>query len=183
MDRDSGQDFPEAQSGEFGDTGGRQKKAKAASRAERKGDLDPGTVLEISRSLKKRMQDILKKDNANNLEGRPATGKIENVEEISDILMSKALQESLLDEGILDEIKGWLEPLPDKSMPNIKIRKRLLDVLKTMKIHKEHLVTSGVGKIVYFYSINPKESKEVRASAKALVQKWTNEVFKPEGGD
>lgn len=159
---------------------GRQKKVKASEGLGRKKDLDPEKALEASRSLKKRMQDILKKDNTNNLEGRPATGKIENVEEVSDILMNKGLQETLLDEGILNEVKGWLEPLPDRSMPNIKVKKRLLDVLKSMRIHKEHLIVSGVGKIVYFYSVNPKEIKEVRSMAKTLVQKWTNEVFKPE---
>lgn len=146
-------------------------------------EMDPIEALDLSRSLRKRMQDILKKDNANNLEGRPATGKIGNVEEISSLLMNKALQETLLDEGVLEDVRRWLEPLPDKSMPNIKVKKTLLDALKTMKIHKEHLATSGVGKIVYFYSINPKEVREIRALAKALVQKWTNEIFKPENGD
>ncbi|KAG5860465.1 hypothetical protein KMI_01g01000 [Encephalitozoon hellem] len=180
MNKEGAREDIEAGSGDPEGMDGRQKKVKAGEGQGRKKDLDLEKALEISKSLKKRMQDILKKDNANNLEGRPATGKIENVEEISGILMNKGLQESLLDEGILNEVRGWLEPLPDKSMPNIKVKKGLLDVLKSMRIHKEHLIVSGVGKIVYFYSINPKESKEIRSMAKTLVQKWTNEVFKPE---
>ncbi|ADM11972.1 uncharacterized protein Eint_080360 [Encephalitozoon intestinalis ATCC 50506] len=161
----------------------RQKRARGGEGRGEKRDQSPEEILELSRSLRKRMQRILREDNANNQKGLPAIGKMESVEEISDILMNKGLQESLLDEGILNEIKGWLEPLPDKSMPNIKVKKRLLDVLKNMRIHKEHLVTSGVGKIVYFYTINPKEAKEIKSMAKTLVQKWTSEIFKPENDD
>ncbi|KAM0671224.1 hypothetical protein CWI42_090400 [Ordospora colligata] len=134
----------------------------------------------MPKTLRKRMQGILRRDNLNNSQGKPAIEKINNVAEISEILMNRAVQESLLDEGILEEVRGWLEPLPDRSMPNIRVKKNLLDVLRNMKIHKEHLLHSGIGKIVYFYSINPKEEKEIRAMAKQLVQKWTQEVFNPE---
>ncbi|KAH9410982.1 putative transcription factor S-II [Ordospora pajunii] len=141
---------------------------------------DASNASSMPKLLKKRMQGILRRDNLNNSQGKPAIEKINNVAEVSETLMNRAVQESLLDEGILDEVRGWLEPLPDRSMPNIKVKKRLLDALRNMKIHREHLLQSGIGKIVYFYSINPKEEKEVRSMAKQLVQKWTQEIFSPE---
>lgn len=145
-----------------------------------KSEVDVRGMLDASRSLQKRMRDILEKDNRNNREGRPAIEKITHVDEISSLLMNRTMQECLLDEGILSEVRGWLEPLPDRSMPNVRVKKRLLDALRNMRVHKEHLLSSGVGKIVYFYTKNRQETKEVRDLAKQLVQKWTNEIFKPE---
>lgn len=192
MDRESRHQVVESESssqkldGEQGKIKGARKEAKhkgAVSRADKrqkKADVDVREVLAAAKHLQKRMQSILEKDNGNNLAGKPAVEKIQHVDDVSNMLMNRALQECLLDEGILNEIKGWLEPLPDRSMPNPKVKKRLLDALKNMRIRKEHLLSSGVGKIVYFYSINHQETKDIRAMAKQLVQKWTNEVFKQE---
>lgn len=159
------------------------KRKEGVSRREKKvkkDEMNVEDVVETSRALRKRMRDILEKDNRSNREGRPAVEKMRHVDDVCNMLISRVYQECLLDEGILGEVKGWLEPLPDRSMPNVKVRKRLLDALKNMRIHKEHLISSGVGKIVYFYSINYKETKEIRNMAKQLVQKWTTEAFRPD---
>jgi len=154
---------------------GERRKAKR-----KKVEVDTNEMLSKCKALQKRMRDILERDNENNRRGRIAIEKIKHVDEICNMLMNKTLQECLVDEGILNEVKGWLEPLPDRSLPNIKVKRRLLDVLKNMRIGREHLVSSGVGKIVYFYSINHKECKEVRNMSKELVRKWINEAFKDE---
>ncbi|CAF4671606.1 unnamed protein product, partial [Rotaria magnacalcarata] len=39
------------------------------------------------------------------------------------------LTEIFLDNGILTVFKDWLSPLPDKSLPNIKIREALIKIL------------------------------------------------------
>lgn len=40
-----------------------------------------------------------------------------------------SLQQILLDKGLFDAIRMWLMPLPDGSMPSLKIRETLLAAL------------------------------------------------------
>ncbi|EOB14733.1 Transcription factor IWS1 [Nosema bombycis CQ1] len=115
-------------------------------------------------------------DNKSNKSSKPATKKLENLDLFTKTLLNKKNQDILLDDNILGVVRMWLEPLPDKTLPNINIRKRLLEVLKVINVDKNHLLESGIGKIVHFYSLNPKENVEIKRLALEIIQKWTRRV-------
>lgn len=131
-------------------------------------------------AIKTKLTECVEQDNTNNKNGKPATMKLENIDFFVQTLLNKKYQETLLDEQILSVVKMWLEPLPDKSLPNIIIRKKLLETLKVLNVEKSHLLDSGVGTIIHFYSINPKENLEVKKLALEIIHKWTSRIFKEE---
>lgn len=60
---------------------------------------------------------------------RPATCKLKLLPRIEDPLRKIDLREALLDSGILSVITDWLTPLPDRSLPNIRVREVMIQVL------------------------------------------------------
>lgn len=133
---------------------------------------------DIYKNFKNKMSKVVEQDNENNKNKMPATNKLQNLDIFVDTLLNIKVQEILLDLNILEVVRKWLEPLPDNSLPNNKIKKRLLEVLKVLNVEKAHLTESGVGKIVHFYMISPEESKEIKNLAKEIVHKWINKVVK-----
>lgn len=127
-----------------------------------------------------RMKDIYRRDNKANKEGMPATLKIEAVDDIYHQLMRKDVQEACMKLGALHEVRTWLEPLPDNSLPNQKIKKVLLELLYCVRTTKSDLLSSGVGKIVHFYSKNRHESKDIRKMAINIMNKWKAMIIKEE---
>lgn len=119
-------------------------------------------------------------DNINNKNSLPALNKLENLELFVSSLQNKDLQGQLLHENILEVVRKWLEPLPDKSLPNIKIKKALLDVLRNLSINKSFLLESKIGFIVHFYMNSPEEPKEIKNMAKDVIYTWLNKVTKEE---
>ena len=45
-----------------------------------------------------------------------------------------AAQDSILDNQLLDGIRLWLEPLPDRSLPSLDIQNSMLDILNTVSL-------------------------------------------------
>lgn len=131
-------------------------------------------LIEKATKLKTAMHDALINDYSANKNKKPALERLKILDEIYKSSTFKPMQETLLDIGILNEIKLWLEPLPDNSLPNTKIKTTMLEILNILPIKRNHLINSdGVGKIVNFYSKNSKESGDIRSLADALVKKWT----------
>ena len=99
--------------------------------------------------------------------------KLENINELQKKILNIQYQEKCIEMGLLTEIKVWLEPFPDNSLPNFKIKKILLDTLFNIKyITKQNLLESGIGKIIHFYAKNTKENMQIRIMAKNLINKW-----------
>ncbi|KAF9763736.1 Transcription factor IWS1 [Nosema granulosis] len=131
-------------------------------------------------NIKNILMECVEEDNRNNRAKKPGTKKLEHLDFFIQSLLSKKLQESLIEENILGVVKMWLEPLPDRSLPNIAIRKRLIETVKVLNVDRSHLLESGIGKVIHFYSINPKEDIEVKKQALEIIQKWTRKIFKEE---
>jgi transcription factor SPN1 len=123
------------------------------------------------------MKEIRKKDIELNIEGKPSLTKLENIDSIYSKIIRKDTQDACIRLGVLTEIKTWLEPLPDKGLPNNKIKKILLDLLLHLQISKSDLLESGIGKIVHFYSTNIREDRDIRGGARNLVRKWKELVI------
>ncbi|CAG8626122.1 3457_t:CDS:2, partial [Acaulospora morrowiae] len=71
----------------------------------------------------------------------------------------------------------WLEPLPDRSLPNITIIEQMFKVLNKLPITTEHLLSSKVGRIVFFYQDSPRSDERIKRLASELVRKWTRKIY------
>lgn len=153
----------------------------AKSDKKKKNEQDDDQNNEKALSIKTAMITQLEQDYESNKNNRPALQRLKNLDELEKALKSNALQKPLLENGVLDIIKQYLEPLPDNTLPNIKIKKAMLEVLDYLPVKRKHILNSnGIGKIVNFYSKNVRESDDVRCLATNLVKKWTYFFVKDE---
>ncbi|KAK9834014.1 hypothetical protein WJX81_002979 [Elliptochloris bilobata] len=118
-----------------------------------------------------------------NREGRPAVHKLKMLAEAEDMLSRRDLHNTFLDGGLLGVLKAWLEPMPDGSLPNERVRSAVLRVLQQLPVdvadegRKDQLKRSGIGKVVLFLYKLPDETAANRRAAKALVEKWSRPIF------
>ncbi|KAG0209223.1 Transcription factor iws1 [Mortierella sp. GBA30] len=87
---------------------------------------------------------------------------------------------TFLDNGILEAMKVWLEPLQDASLPSLDIIQDFMDILDVLPIQTDHLVNSGVGRVVFFYT-KVDESRitpSIKRKAESLVDKWSRPIIK-----
>lgn len=123
--------------------------------------------------IKQLMRECVINDHNSNKRKEAALTRLQNLPKVSSALTNKQLQENLMDSHILEEIKLWLEPLPDLSLPNFKIKKAMLDALDILPIKKNNLLdSSGIGVIVHWYSKNQRENAEIRSMAEKIYKRW-----------
>lgn len=125
-----------------------------------------------------RMKTAADEDFENNKSRQPATNKLKLLPRIEDPLRKIDLREALLDSGILGVMTDWLTPLPDRSLPNVRVREVMLQVLQDFNISDtERLKASGIGKAVMYLYKHPKETKENKMKAHRLIQAWSRPIF------
>jgi len=113
----------------------------------------------------------------------PALHKLRMLKKAEEMISIRRMHEHLMNGGILGLLKGWLEPMPDGSLPNSKVRGGVLSMLENLNIncanedHKEQLKKSGVGRLVMFLSKLPDETQENRRLAQALVESWSRPIL------
>jgi transcription factor SPN1 len=118
-----------------------------------------------------------------NQQGRPAIHKLVMLKEVEEVLENIHLHEDLLEAGLLNILKQWLEPLGDGSIPNVNVRTTLLRLLKKLPINvemfdrREQLKKSGLGRMIMFYYKLPEESLTNKRTAQWLVEKWSRPIF------
>ncbi|CEP16152.1 hypothetical protein [Parasitella parasitica] len=152
--------------------GGKKKRKKQDGE-----DLESSMDEELS-NLRERMRNASEEDSVANGERRAAVAKLKMLGEVTTMLTNKHLHDAVLDNGLLDVIRQWLEPLPDRSLPSLDIQSEMLDVLEKLPIAGDHLRESGVGKIVYFYTKSPRIEPTIKRKADQLVAKWSRLVIK-----
>lgn len=123
--------------------------------------------------IKQLMRTCVIDDHNSNKKKEPALKRLKNLQIVTAALTNKQLQENLLDANILEEIKLWLEPLPDLSLPNFNIKKGMLDALDILPVKRSNLFDgSGIGVIVHWYSKNINENAEIRCLAQKIYKRW-----------
>ncbi|KAI8377608.1 uncharacterized protein BYT42DRAFT_350360 [Radiomyces spectabilis] len=156
-------------------------KALASGKKKRKKvdeeDLERSMDEELS-NLREQMKIAAEEDAIANGKRKPAVAKLKLLQEVVGMLTNKHWQDSILDNQLLDAIRLWLEPLPDRSLPSLDIQTEMLDILDKLPIASDHLRESGVGKIVYFYTKSPRIETPVKRKADQLVAKWSRLVIK-----
>ncbi|CAE6517689.1 unnamed protein product, partial [Rhizoctonia solani] len=89
-----------------------------------------------------------------------------------------SLAQSILDNNLLEGVRRWLEPLPDKSLPALSIQNAFFEILPKLDIDTAVLKESGLGKIVLFYTKCKRVTPAIRRTADTLVANWSRPIVK-----
>eukprot|EP01101_Sappina_pedata_P011701 TRINITY_DN7904_c0_g1_i1.p1 TRINITY_DN7904_c0_g1~~TRINITY_DN7904_c0_g1_i1.p1 ORF type:complete len:511 (-),score=166.62 TRINITY_DN7904_c0_g1_i1:33-1565(-) len=112
-----------------------------------------------------------------NRRGEPSFGKLKLLPELTGCLSKKHLRGIFIERGGMAVVRRCLEPLPDASLPFLKIREEILRILLQIPLDSNTLEDSGIGKIVNFLSRHPHETLANKRIAFELVDKWSRVIF------
>lgn len=142
-------------------------------------DLEEAFDDEIA-ALKIRMEQACEADNAARESGKPALQKLKMLPEVVSLLSRNTVQHSIVDPdtNFLQSVKYFLEPLGDGSLPAYNIQRDLFTALTKLPIEKEALLSSGIGKIVLFYTKSKKPEIGVKRIAERLMGEWSRPILK-----
>lgn len=107
-------------------------------------------------SLLTRMEAAASNDLESNAQQKPAIEKLKMLEEVEEACIQREMQKLLMSEGLLGVLKSWIEPLPDATLPNIRIRESVLKILLKLPIDtademdRKNLKISQIGSRVMF---------------------------------
>ncbi|CCG80524.1 Transcription factor iws1 [Taphrina deformans PYCC 5710] len=128
--------------------------------------------------LAEKMRLAAQADAEANASKKIATAKLRLLPEVTRILRSQTLYDSILDNNMLVSMKHWLEPLPDKSLPALNIQRTIFEALQALPIKTEHLRESGVGKVVLFYKKSKKPEQFIQVQANNLISEWSRPIIR-----
>ncbi|KAF9446595.1 hypothetical protein P691DRAFT_803644, partial [Macrolepiota fuliginosa MF-IS2] len=114
-----------------------------------------------------------------NSEKLPATAKLRLLPEAMDTLRKASLAQSMIDNNLLEAVKRWLEPLPDRSLPALNIQRELFFNIRKMEfIDTAVLKESGLGRIILFYTKCKRVTPDIARIADELVSAWSRPIIK-----
>lgn len=152
---------------------------KVHSSKRRKADEDDLERMQDDRidHLKNKMIEAANLDVEKNLQGQIATEKLKLLREVMDTMTKADLAILILDNNLLEAVRLWLEPLPDASMPAYQIQKELLQSLTALPIKTDHLVASGIGKVLVFYQRSKRTEPNLKKIVDRMIGNWTRPIL------
>ncbi|KAK4039716.1 hypothetical protein C8A01DRAFT_46823 [Parachaetomium inaequale] len=152
-----------------------------SKRRRKKDDIDLEDEIDDQiANLKVAMEKACVADNEARLKGMAATHKLKLLPQVTALLNRTAIQDSVLDPetNLLQSVKYFLEPLNDGSLPAYNIQRDVFNALARLPINKEVLLSSGIGKVVYFYTRSKRPEASIKRIAERLVGEWSRPVLK-----
>jgi hypothetical protein len=142
-------------------------------------DLEEAFDEEIA-ALKIRMEQACEADNSAREKGQPAIHKLKMLPEVVALLNRNTIQHSIVDPdtNFLQSVKFFLEPLNDGSLPAYNIQRDLFAALTRLPIEKEALLSSGIGKVVLYYTKSKKPEIGIKRTAERLLGEWSRPILK-----
>jgi transcription factor SPN1 len=142
-------------------------------------DLEEAFDEEIA-ALKIRMEQACEADNAAREKGQPAVHKLKLLPEVTALLSKNTVQHSIVDPdtNFLQSVRFFLEPLNDGSLPAYNIQRDLFSALTRLPIEKEALLSSGIGKVVLYYTKSKKPEIGIKRTAEKLLGDWSRPILK-----
>ncbi|KAG0148160.1 hypothetical protein CROQUDRAFT_655311 [Cronartium quercuum f. sp. fusiforme G11] len=156
---------------------GKNKKGKKRRKKGGDDDLEMLADEEVSQ-LRSKMMAAVNEDNEANEERRPATAKMMLLPMVTSTMQKSHLETAILDNGLLEAVKKWLEPLPDRSLPALNIQRSLLQLLTKMSIDTQSLKSSELGKVVLFYTKCKRVDTSIKRLADNLVTTWLRPIIR-----
>ncbi|KAL7922851.1 transcription factor [Trichoderma austrokoningii] len=131
-------------------------------------------------ALKVQMERACQADNSAREAGQPALHKLKLLPEVAGILNRNNVQHAVLDPdtNFLQHVKFFLEPLNDGSLPAYNIQRDIFTSLTRLTIEKETLLSSGIGKVVLFYTRSKKPEPSIKRMAERLLGEWSRPILK-----
>lgn len=157
--------------------------------------LDRFADEEVSR-LREAMLGAAADDEQANRDKLPATNKLKLLPQVMEVLRKcaailfcftrsliisprQSLSQSIMDNNLLEGVRRWLEPLPDRSLPALNIQRDFFPILKRMEfIDSAVLKESGLGRVVLFYTKCKRVTSDVQRIANELVSTWSRPIIK-----
>lgn len=126
-----------------------------------------------------RMKVCAEDDRNLNEQGMIATNKLKYVSDVENLAMRAGALNVMLRNDLLTAIRAWLEPLPDKSIPNARIRNAMYNILEQMGsgINVSSLRESGIGRVVMALSKHPRETAHNRDRLSRIINSWSRLIF------
>ena len=130
--------------------------------------------------LKLRMEKACEADNQAREEGQPAVHKTKLLPEVMSMLNRNRNQAAIVDPdtNFLQHVKFFLEPLNDGSLPAYQIQREIFDALLRLPIEKDTLMSSGIGKVVLFYTKSKRPELNIKRMAERLLGEWSRPILK-----
>ncbi|KAH8921671.1 hypothetical protein BT69DRAFT_1298502 [Atractiella rhizophila] len=153
------------------------KPAKPRKRKRKEGEDDLMADEEVYR-LKQQMLAAASTDQESNEDGKPAVAKLAMLSTVVETLQKVALQDSIMEGGVLEAVKRWLEPLPDKSLPALNIQKSLFDFLMRVPMDTQSLKGSELGKVILFYTKCKRVEPGIKRMADTLLTTWMRPIIR-----
>jgi hypothetical protein len=126
------------------------------------------------------MEKACEADNTAREQGQPAIHKLKMLPEVVALLNRNTVQHSIVDPdtNFLQSVKFFLEPLNDGSLPAYNIQRDLFAALTKLPIEKEALLSSGIGKVVLYYTKSKKPEIGIKRIAERLLGEWSRPILK-----
>lgn len=113
---------------------------------------------------------------------RPAMHKLKLLPEVTALLNrnGRDIENAIVDpeNNLLESVRFFLEPLMDGSFPAYNIQRELFSALARLPINKDVLISSGIGKVVLFYTRSKKPEQAIKRQAERLLAEWTRPILK-----
>eukprot|EP01125_Pyxidicula_operculata_P006236 TRINITY_DN2168_c0_g1_i1.p1 TRINITY_DN2168_c0_g1~~TRINITY_DN2168_c0_g1_i1.p1 ORF type:complete len:455 (+),score=161.14 TRINITY_DN2168_c0_g1_i1:679-2043(+) len=124
-----------------------------------------------------RMREAYKKDQEAHQNKQPAINKLKMLPEVIQTLQKQNSREGYFEGGFLKCLKQWLQPLPDGTLPNLKIREGILKNLIKIDISDDQLEKSGIGKIMVILQKHKGETHDNKKICNQLIMNWSRTIF------
>ncbi|RGP61514.1 transcription factor iws1 [Fusarium longipes] len=155
-------------------------KKPSGQKRKKKDEIDlEAEIDDLLADLKVRMEGACQSDNQAREAGQPALHKLKLLPEVTAIMNRNNVQHEVLDPdtNFLQHVKFFLEPLNDGSLPAYNIQRDIFNALAKMNIEKEALLSSGIGKVVVFYTRSKKPEPSIKRIAQRLLGEWSRPIL------
>jgi len=139
-------------------------------------------------TLAERMIDAYSDDKRDNSAGRLAVAKLKLLPEViamlhrrnpnMDLQMdSNDIDRPIVNKSFLKACHSWLQPLPDGTLPSLKIREGILKNLHKLEVDSTVLIESQIGIAVHTLFKHKSELPANKKLCQALISKWSRPIF------